>query len=141
MLTQWVNQTWKEFHKKNSELIHQTFKKPELSLAVDESKNHELFIKNISDVTIEDWRLLKDKKKQIIDDLNDSKNVNKMNEIKMMKNDKMRSKKNVEYVLKDELLESRNSDSEFKNASIWVQITNKLKHKWHHQKLLKISDL
>jgi hypothetical protein len=64
---------------------------------------------------------LKDKKKQIINDLNDSKKMNEINEIKLIENE-MRSKEEIEYVLKDELSEDekmkedeRNSDSELKN--------------------------
>ncbi len=64
---------------------------------------------------------MKDKKKQIINDLNDSKKMNEINEIKLIENE-MRSKEEIEYVLKDELSEDekmkedeRNSDSELKN--------------------------
>ena len=52
-----MSQAWREFHKDliKSELIYKTFHQVELFLAVDESKDHELWIKNISDVQIEDW--------------------------------------------------------------------------------------
>ena len=56
LLTQWVGQTWKEFHKKTPELIRQTFRKLRMSLAVDESENDELSIKYIPNVKVNDWR-------------------------------------------------------------------------------------
>ncbi len=123
MLTQWVSQTWREFHKKNSDVIRQTFKKLELSLTIDESEDHELFIKNILDVTVEDWRLAKDQHEEIIDDLIDSKEMNEMNELKMIENDEIKkSNEETKYVRKNELSEhekddedERNSDNELKN--------------------------
>ncbi len=123
MLTQWVNQTWRKFHKKNSDVIRQTFRKLELSLAINESEDHELFIKNIFDVIVEDWRLAKDQHEEIINDLIDSKEMNEMNELKMIENDEIKkSNEEAKYVREDELSEhekddedERNSDSELKD--------------------------
>ena len=57
MLTEWVSQAWREFHKDSikSELIRKTFCQVGLSLAVDESEDHELWLKDIPDVQIGDW--------------------------------------------------------------------------------------
>ena len=57
MLTEWVSQAWREFHKNliKSELIRKTFRQVGLSLAVDGSEDHELWIKDIPDVQVGDW--------------------------------------------------------------------------------------
>lgn len=56
MLTHWVGQAWREFHKKNPGLIRKTFRKLGLSLAIDGSEDDELWVKNIPDVEVGDWR-------------------------------------------------------------------------------------
>ena len=57
MLTEWVSQAWREFYKNSikSELIRKTFRQVGLSLAVDGSEDHELWIKYIPDVQVGDW--------------------------------------------------------------------------------------
>ena len=61
MLTQWIDKAWRKFHKKNPDLIRSTFRKLKLSLTIDESKNAEFSIKDISDIKVGDWRLMQKK--------------------------------------------------------------------------------
>ncbi len=110
MLTQWVKQTWREFHQQSSELICSTFRKLRLSLVVDESENHEINIKDISTVTIDDWRLIKNEREMKLNDLSDSNEMNDTNEMKMQKDDV------VKYVLKDEILENERMKKSERNT-------------------------
>ncbi len=102
MLTHWINQTWRELHKENFNLIRQTFRKLSLSLAMNESKDKELWIKDILNVEVENWRLSINQPKTEMKALNDfvemnetdSVEMNETNEIEMMKKKYVLKKKN-----------------------------------------------
>ena len=57
MLIQWIDEIWIRFHKEKKHVIRDTFKKLDLSLIVDDFENHELNVKDINDLKIENWRL------------------------------------------------------------------------------------
>lgn len=59
MLTHWVGQAWREFHQENPDLIRQTFRDLGLSLAVDGSEDTELKFRDISNIEVGDWRLIR----------------------------------------------------------------------------------
>jgi hypothetical protein len=80
MLTQWVEQTWRELHLQNSQLIQQTFRKLGLSLAVNKSKDDEFWIKNVPNVKVSDWTLQDNQKKKKMK----MKNLNNANEMEMV---------------------------------------------------------
>ena len=50
MLTEWVSKAWRELHRDKADLIRKTFRQVGLSLAVNESEDKKLWIKDISDV-------------------------------------------------------------------------------------------
>ncbi len=74
-------------------------------------------------MTVEDWRLSEHQQDQIIDDLNDSKEMNEKNELNLIENNgSVGLNEEAEYVIKDELSEDEkvkenewNSDSELKD--------------------------
>ncbi len=78
---------------------------------MNESEDDELFIKDISDVKVENWRLSNIQKEMKIDDLNDSNEMNQSNEMKMIEQIDLDS--SLKYVLKDEIFENeRMSENE-----------------------------
>lgn len=113
-----MGQAWREFHKKNLDLIRQTFQKLRLSLAVDGSENNELSIKDIPHVKIGDWHRYEEEDEvtsvNSIDmedatgEINQQTNISEENE----------AIRRMEYVMKkenqidNEFEENRNSDSE-----------------------------
>ena len=62
MLTHWIGQTWRKFHHDNPDLIRKTFRKLRLFFAINESENDEIWIKNILDVKVRNWKRSDQKK-------------------------------------------------------------------------------
>lgn len=57
MLTQWIDEIWTRLHKEKRHVIRDTFRKLDLSLIVDDFEDHELNVKDINDLKVENWRL------------------------------------------------------------------------------------
>ena len=62
MLTHWVGQAWREFHRDPAMVctIKRTFRQVGLALPVDGSEDENIKIKDIPDVEVGDWRLAPD---------------------------------------------------------------------------------
>ncbi len=120
MLTHWVDQTWRELHKENFNLIRQTFRKLSLFLTINESKDKELWIKNSLNVEVENWRLSIDQSNTKMKALNDfiemnetdSVEMNETNEIEMMKKKYVLKKKNQSISIDES---ERDNNSELEN--------------------------
>ena len=57
LLTKWVAQAWDDLHKELGGTIVDTFRKLGLALAVDGSEDHEISVKDLSDIEVGDWHL------------------------------------------------------------------------------------
>ena len=57
LFIKWINQAWEKFHKNQKHVIVNVFRSFDFSFAIDDSKNHEIKIKNIDNFEINDWRL------------------------------------------------------------------------------------
>lgn len=111
MLIQWIEQIWKEFHDENNEIIRRAFRKLGLFLTMNESKNDQLHVEDLSDIKINNWRRL-----------NEMKNEMK-NEMRSEANEGINKKidEAYEYVLNDEIESEKmknvdNSDNNEMNA-------------------------
>lgn len=116
MLTHWVGQAWREFHRDNPGLIRQTFRKLGLSLAIDGSEDDEIWIKDIPDVKMGDWRRFDQEEDVELIDSNDENNeaieaTNQMNQAMQEMEYVMREEGGVEV----ENEENRRSDSELED--------------------------
>jgi hypothetical protein len=103
----------------HSSLIRQTFRKLDLALAVDESKDDELLIKDISDVKMSDWRLFTDqenvqdvKKPNTTDEGQEGQKNQKNQENLQAEDRKYILDDDNEAILKDDMKNNSNSDSE-----------------------------
>ena len=109
MLTQWINKIWIKLHKEKRHVIRDTFKKLDFSLIVDDFENHELSVKNINDLKIENWRLSVFTTENVYNVLNSTKK-RKQTKKKTMNN-------NVnEYVHDTENLSLQNESDELVDA-------------------------
>jgi hypothetical protein len=73
LVTHWVGQAWREFHKdkKSKELIVKTFEKLGLSLAVDGSQDEKLHVKDMPDIQVGDWTRQEEVLLDVITTVND----------------------------------------------------------------------
>lgn len=128
MLTKWVSQIWKKFHKEKSETIRRIFRKLRLSLVVNESEDDEIRIKNLENIEIDEWRLSSDAQKDHneTEDLKVEEQEKDMKEYRQNMNEVNENQKEqkFEYVMKTEMhseeianaieKKNRNSESDMK---------------------------
>ena len=114
MLIQWINEIWIKFHKEKKHVIRDTFKKFDFSLIVDDFENHELNVKNINDLKIENWRLFVFTIENVYNALNST-------EQRKQKKEKAMNNSVNEYVHDTENLNLQNENDELIDAK---NITN-----------------
>ncbi len=115
-----INQTWRELHKENFNIIRQTFRKLNLSLAVNKWEDKELWIKDILNVEVENWKLSTNQSKTEMKALNDPVEMNETDSVEMNETDpvdmneadsvEMNEANEIEMMKKEYVLKKENQD-------------------------------